>query len=95
VDRTADLGGGKLLAPVDAVAHSSGGGPNGANGSLVWTGARDPGSVGTATCGDWTGSMTTIQGLAGDGATSSLPDWFDVTNTTCGSTSTRLMCIER
>jgi hypothetical protein len=90
VDRTEDLGAGKLLAPVDAYA-------NGKSYSArpVWTGARDLRSLGSSTCGDWTDKSDLSMGAIGDSATSVWPDWFSSGSMRCNSSATRLMCIEK
>jgi hypothetical protein len=87
VDQSADLGSGKLLAPIDALADG-----RGYTTANAWTGAVEPRAEGTATCGDW--GAVAGQGLAGDSATSSLPDWFSTANIPCTSTTARLVCIE-
>jgi hypothetical protein len=55
-----DLGGGTLLAPIDVTADGKG-----YTSARVWTGASNPATSGSATCGDWKGGATTASGLVG------------------------------
>jgi hypothetical protein len=88
--QVSDFAAGKLLAPVNL-------GPDGVSylANRVWTGATDPASVGTATCGDWMGLSASA--LVGDSRTTAAPAWFSLGApgvVRCKDEATHLMCIE-
>jgi hypothetical protein len=90
--QAADFAKGKLIAPIDLAS-------DGATylTSQVWTGAADPSTPGTATCDDWTVSLsTTGKAIVGDPATSATPDWFNFGGpiALCSDTTMHLLCIE-
>ena len=84
-----DLGGGKLLAPIDVTADGKG-----YTNARVWAGATDPTVPGSLTCGDWKGAATTGSGLVGDSQTTAAPPWFDLMSIPCDNLEARLYCIE-
>lgn len=89
--QASDFGQGKLLAPIDlaadGVSYLS---------SEVWTGAVSPTELGTATCGDWTTTLSLSPAIVGYPASSASPEWFNFGGpiAPCSDPNTHVLCIE-